>query len=63
MKRDTLYAKFMAIFGHVSPPPLLLGVSAGNFQRALVGKSGMIRTQMGDAQKISNGRNAWDAVQ
>jgi hypothetical protein len=23
---------------------------AGNFQRALVGKSGMIRTQMGDAQ-------------
>jgi hypothetical protein len=35
----TFLAKFL--------PALLLGVSAGYCQRALVGKSGMIRTQMG----------------
>jgi hypothetical protein len=35
-----------AIFLQVSPA-LILGVSAGYYQRALVGASGMVRTNMG----------------
>jgi hypothetical protein len=46
MKRDTSYAKFMAISLQVSPA-LLPDVSANNCRRALVDESGMIRTQMG----------------
>jgi hypothetical protein len=33
-------------------PALLLDVSAGNSQRVVVDESGMIRSQMGDAQWI-----------
>jgi hypothetical protein len=42
-KRDTSQAKFKAFSGQVSPA-WLPGVSDGNYQRALVDKSRMIRT-------------------
>jgi hypothetical protein len=35
-------------------------MSAGYYQRALV--DGMIRTQTGKAQRIRDGRNAWDIL-
>jgi hypothetical protein len=59
--RDTLSAIFTAISCQVSSA-LLPDISAGNCQRALVNESGMITTQMWNAQYISNGRNAWDAL-
>jgi hypothetical protein len=43
-------------------PALLLCVSAGICQRALVDESGMIRTQMGTHSKSGNGRSAWGAL-
>jgi predicted nucleic acid-binding Zn ribbon protein len=43
-------------------PALLLCVSAGICQRALVDKSGMITTQMGTHRRSENGRSAWDAL-
>jgi len=45
-ERDTSSPKYTAIFRQVSSP-LLLGVSAGYCQRALVDESGMITIQMG----------------
>jgi hypothetical protein len=47
---------------HTVSPDLLLGVSAGYCQRALVGESSMIRTQIGKKQQISNNRNVWDIL-
>jgi hypothetical protein len=41
---------------------LLLGVSAGYRQRALVDELWTVRTPMGKAQYISNGRSAWDVL-
>jgi hypothetical protein len=61
VKRDTLKSKFTAIYCHVSPTSLL-GMPAGNCQRALVDESGVIITQMGGTQYIINGRSAWDAL-
>jgi hypothetical protein len=49
MKRDTSSAKFTAVSRQVSLA-LLLNVSAGYCQRALVEESGMIRGQMWKAQ-------------
>jgi hypothetical protein len=46
MKRDTSWAKFMAVFHQLSPA-LLQDVSACYCQTALVHESGMIRIQMG----------------
>jgi hypothetical protein len=43
-------------------PASLLGVSAGIYQRALMDRSGMIRTQMGTHHRSENGRNAWDTL-
>jgi hypothetical protein len=39
---------------------LLLGVSAGYCQRALVDELGMFRTQMGTHNRSENGRNVWN---
>jgi hypothetical protein len=44
--KDILVGKFSDICHQVSPA-LLLGISAGYFQKAVVSESGMIRTQMG----------------
>jgi hypothetical protein len=43
-------------------PALLLGVSSGICQRAVVDESGMIRTQMGIHSRSENGRSAWNAL-
>jgi hypothetical protein len=51
----------MVISPQVSPC-LLLGVSAGIFQRALVNESEMIRTHMGTQNRSESGRSAWDAL-
>jgi hypothetical protein len=40
----------------------LLEVPAGICHRALLDKSGMIRTQMGTHNISENGRSAWDAL-
>jgi hypothetical protein len=40
----------------------LPGVSARYCQKAVVDKSGVIRTQTGNAQQISNGRSVWDTL-
>jgi hypothetical protein len=56
-----LPAKIKAISCQVSPA-LLIGVSAGYCQKALVDESGIIRTQTGYAQQISNGCIACDAL-
>jgi hypothetical protein len=53
----TSSAKFTDI-SHQGFPALLQGGCAGYCQRALVDESGMIRTQMGNAQWISNGRSS-----
>jgi hypothetical protein len=50
-ERDTLSEKFTAICCQVLPA-LLLHVSDIYGQRALVDESGVIRTQMGNAQYI-----------
>jgi hypothetical protein len=50
VKRDTSQAKFMAI-SHQAFPALLLDVSAGICQRALVDESGIIVTQMGTGNR------------
>jgi hypothetical protein len=50
-ERDISSAKFAAISRQVSPDSLL-GASAGICQRALVGKSGMMRTQTGTLNTI-----------
>jgi hypothetical protein len=54
-------AKF-AVISHQLSLASLPGVSAGHCQRALVDESGMITTQIGNTQYISNGRSAWDAL-
>jgi hypothetical protein len=41
---------------------LLYQVSAGYYQRTLVGESGMIYNSDGEAQEISNGRSVRDAI-
>jgi hypothetical protein len=48
-ERDNSSAKITAIYCQVSPASLL-GVPASVCQRALVEKSGISRTQMGNAQ-------------
>jgi hypothetical protein len=61
-ERDsTLPAKFATISCQVSPD-LLLRVSAGTCQKALVDESGIIRTQMGMHNRSENGHSAWDAL-
>jgi hypothetical protein len=40
----------------------LLGAPSGYCQRDFVDESGMIRTQMGKSQHVSNGRSALDAL-
>jgi hypothetical protein len=59
--RDISSVKFTAISRQFSPD-LLLGVSAGIFQTALVDESGMIRTHMQTHNRSENGRSAWDAL-
>jgi hypothetical protein len=53
-------AKFTAISCQVCPH-LLLGVSAGILQRALVDESGMIITYMG-IHNTEFSRSVWDAL-
>jgi hypothetical protein len=59
--RETSSAKFTDISRPVSPASLL-GVCAGNCQRALVDESGMIRILMGMHNRSENGRSKWDAL-
>jgi hypothetical protein len=56
-----LSTKFTVISHQVSPA-LILGISAGIFQRALVDEAGMIRTQMRMYNKSENGCGASDAL-
>jgi hypothetical protein len=48
--RNASSAKLKDIFAKILPASLL-DVSAGIFQWALVDESGMVKTQIGDAQK------------
>jgi hypothetical protein len=59
-ERHISSAKIAAISSQVSLD-LLLSMSAGICQRALVDKSRMIRTEMGTHNR-SDGRRAWDAL-
>jgi hypothetical protein len=52
------YSTFLAKF----LPDLLLGASAGIFQRALVDELEMIRTQIGMHNRSESGHSAWDAL-
>jgi hypothetical protein len=56
-EREISSAKFTATYHQVSPD-LLLGVSAGICQTALVDESGIIRTQMGKHNRSESGHRA-----
>jgi hypothetical protein len=60
-ERNILSAKFTAIVRQVFHD-LLLGVSAGVCQRALLDESEMIGTLMRMHNRSENGRSAWDAL-
>jgi hypothetical protein len=60
--RDTSPENLTDIFLQVFFPASLLGVSADICQRALVDKSGIIRTRLGTHNILENGRSSWDTL-
>jgi hypothetical protein len=56
--KEILVGKMYGYFSTVS----LLGVCAAICHKAMVDKSGIIRTQMGKHYSSETGRSAWDAL-